>query len=173
MNIVNTISTFASAHVWDIVVIVSVYIGGRILLKILEGKIRRHATKDTRGTRSTTIIRLVHDAGNTILALIIGFWLLRMVGIDPTPLLASAGVLGLALGFGAQTLVKDFIAGLFIIAENQYAVGDRVKISGFEGTVECLSVRSTVLRDPDGNKVFIPNGAVSAVVNQSAKDAVC
>ncbi len=172
MTIVNAISTFLTDHIVDIGIIAAVYISGRIFLSVLGHRVKKYA-QDPNGNRRRKIVHLIHDAGNTVLFLIIAFWILRMIGIDPTPLLASAGVVGLAIGFGAQTLVKDFIAGAFIIAENQYGVGDTVSLNGFEGTVECFSIRSTVLRDAEGNKIFIPNGSIGPVVNRSDKPKVC
>jgi small conductance mechanosensitive channel len=88
-------------------------------------------------------------------------------GIDLAPLFASAGILGVALGFGAQSLVKDFLSGIFIISENQYRVGDIVDIEGASGTVERIGSRSTVLRDADGNVHYFPNGMVQHVINKT------
>ena len=81
------------------------------------------------------------------------------------PLFASAGIIGVAFGFGAQSLVKDFLSGVFIISENQYRVGDIIEIDGFGGTVERIGVRSTVIRDVEGNVHFFPNGVVQHVIN--------
>lgn len=83
------------------------------------------------------------------------------------PLFASAGVLGVAFGFGAQSLVKDFLSGVFIISENQYRVGDIIEIESFSGTVERIGVRSTVIRDADGNVHYFPNGMVQHVINKT------
>jgi len=87
--------------------------------------------------------------------------------VDLTPLFASIGIVGIALGFGAQSLIKDFISGLFIITENQYRVGDIVDLEGAAGTVERITVRSTILRDADGNVHFMPNGNVMHVINKT------
>jgi small conductance mechanosensitive channel len=87
--------------------------------------------------------------------------------VDLAPLFASAGILGVALGFGAQSLVKDFLSGIFIISENQYRVGDIVDIEGASGTVERIGSRSTVLRDADGNVHYFPNGMVQHVINKT------
>jgi small conductance mechanosensitive channel len=87
--------------------------------------------------------------------------------VDPAPLFASAGIVGVALGFGAQSLVKDFLSGIFIISENQYRVGDIVDIEGASGTVERIGSRSTVLRDADGNVHYFPNGMVQHVINKT------
>ncbi len=83
------------------------------------------------------------------------------------PLFASAGIIGVAIGFGSQSLVKDFLSGVFIISENQFRVGDIIEIDGFGGTVERIGVRSTVIRDVDGNVHYFPNGMVQHVVNKT------
>ena len=83
------------------------------------------------------------------------------------PLFASAGIIGVAFGFGAQSLVKDFLSGVFIISENQYRVGDVIEIDSFSGTVERIGVRSTVIRDADGNVHYFPNGMVQHVINKT------
>lgn len=87
--------------------------------------------------------------------------------IDLTPFFASAGLLGVAVGFGAQSLIKDFLSGIFIIVENQYRVGDIVDIQGAAGTVERVTIRSTVIRDASGNVHFLPNGEVLHVINKT------
>jgi moderate conductance mechanosensitive channel len=87
--------------------------------------------------------------------------------INLAPLFASAGILGVALGFGAQSLVKDFLSGVFIIAENQYRIGDIIEINGDSGTVEHIGTRSTVMRDADGNVHYYPNGTIQHVVNKT------
>ena len=90
-----------------------------------------------------------------------------MLGWDVRPLLAGAGILGVALGFGAQTLVRDVIAGVFILAEDQFAVGDLIEVNGRPATVEVITVRSTTLRDFNGHLYFVPNGEMRIVVNRS------
>lgn len=88
--------------------------------------------------------------------------------INYTPIFASAGIIGVAIGFGAQSLIKDFLTGLFIITENQYRVGDVVDLdNGATGAVERVGIRSTVLRDADGNVHYIPNGNVGHVINKT------
>jgi small conductance mechanosensitive channel len=90
---------------------------------------------------------------------------LFLVGLNLGPMLASAGIAGLAIGFGAQTLVHDFINGFFILFENQYDIGDNVRIAGVKGIVERMSLRQTVLRDEDGTVHMVPNSAVQIVSN--------
>lgn len=116
----------------------------------------------------------------TLSALFAGIWRILIIfatgaaifknlfpNYDLSILFASAGIIGVALGFGAQSLVKDFITGLFIISENQYRVGDIIEIDGFSGTVERIGTRSTVLRDSDGNVHYFPNGMVTHVINKT------
>jgi small-conductance mechanosensitive channel len=90
---------------------------------------------------------------------------LSLLGLNLGPMLASAGIAGLAIGFGAQTLVHDFINGFFILLENQYDIGDTVRIAGVKGVVEAMNLRHTVLRDDDGTVHFVPNSAILIVSN--------
>ena len=92
---------------------------------------------------------------------------LAVLGWDVAPLLAGAGIVGVALGFGAQSLVRDIIAGVFILAEDQFSVGDLIEVNGRPATVETLTVRSTTLRDFNGHLHFVPNGEMKIVVNRS------
>ncbi len=97
---------------------------------------------------------------------------LPLFNIDLKPLLASAGVVGLGISFGAQSLFKDMLNGAFILVEDQFNVGDVVRIAGLTGTVEDLSLRSTTLRDGDGTLHFIPNSQIATVSNQSRQYSV-
>lgn len=90
---------------------------------------------------------------------------LPVFGLHPEPLLASAGVAGIAIGFGAQTMVHDFINGFFILFENQYDLGDTVRIAGVKGAVEDMSLRRTTLRDDDGTVHIVPNSEIKIVSN--------
>lgn len=93
--------------------------------------------------------------------------ILSIFGVDMKPLLASAGIAGLAIGFGAQTLVKDVLNGFFILLENQYDIGDVVRIAGVKGTVEDMTMRRTILRDADGTQHVIPNSEIKIVSNMT------
>ena len=115
----------------------------------------------------------------TLIQLSRGFWRILMIFyvaaiianklflLDLSPLFASAGIVGVALGFGAQSLVKDFLSGIFIIAENQYRVGDVVDIMGASGKVERVGTRTTVVRDAEGNVHYVPNGTIQHVINKT------
>ena len=98
-----------------------------------------------------------------------GLLLLGVIGVNLAPLLAGASIVGVALGFGAQSLVKDFLSGFFILAEDQYAVGDVITIADQTGTVEEIDLRITRLRAVDGTVWFVPNGEIRKVGN-SAKE---
>lgn len=93
--------------------------------------------------------------------------MLGVLGVDTTPILAGAGIIGLAAGLGAQSLVTDLVSGFFILFENQYLVGDVVRIGDAEGRVEAVSIRHTQIRDEHGKLFIIPNGQVKTVINYS------
>lgn len=118
--------------------------------------------------RENTLTQLIRSFWRiTIIAYIAAMVASKLFYFDLSPLFASAGIVGVALGFGAQSLVKDFLAGIFIIAENQYRVGDVVDVMGASGTVERVGTRSTVLRDADGNVHYLPNGTIQHVINKT------
>ena len=102
-----------------------------------------------------------------VLIAIIGTMILSEIGVNIAPIIASAGILGLALGFGAQSLVKDFLSGIFMIFEDQYGVGDVVDVGEASGTVEAVSLRVTRLRDLNGTVWYVPNGEIVRVGNMS------
>jgi len=107
---------------------------------------------------------------NLVLAVVwttVALLVLGEVGVDLAPLVAGAGIVGIALGFGAQSLVKDFLSGLFIILEDQYGVGDVINLKDATGTVEDVSLRTTRFRATDGTVWFVPNGEIRGVGNAS------
>ena len=115
--------------------------------------------------------RAVGQLLRNVLVLVIwgtaGLLILAQLGVNITPLLASAGVVGVALGFGAQTLVKDYLSGFFMIVEDQYGVGDLVDVGPVVGTVEEVTLRVTRIRDPSGVVWYVRNGEILRVANQS------
>lgn len=115
--------------------------------------------------RAETLVRLIRQALHIALWLTVVLILLRELGMDIAPLLASAGVVGLAIGFGAQNLVRDFISGFFFILENQIRVGDVAVINGTGGLVEQINFRTIVLRDLSGVVHTFPNGTVTTLAN--------
>jgi moderate conductance mechanosensitive channel len=115
--------------------------------------------------RMTTIGRLLVRIAGGLLAVMAGLMILNQLGIDIGPAVAGLGVVGIAVGFGAQTLVRDWLAGIFIVFENQYSQGDVVRIAGVDGVVEDFSLRRTTLRDLDGTVHNVPNGQITVASN--------
>ena len=115
--------------------------------------------------RAMTLISVIATTVQVVIIFIYFLMIARNLGMDVTSILAGASVVGVALGFGAQWLVKDIIAGLFIIMENQYRKGDVVKIAGESGVVEEINLRRTVLRDMDGGYHVVPNGEIRVATN--------
>jgi moderate conductance mechanosensitive channel len=139
------------------------------MLRLITSKVAAlHSQKIPSVLRSQQV-RTLASVINSIGVVLILFWALLqalpLLGFELGPLLASAGVAGLAIGFGAQTLVHDFINGFFILLENQYDIGDNVRIAGVKGTVEGMTLRRTVLRDEDGTVHTVPNSQITIVSN--------
>jgi moderate conductance mechanosensitive channel len=117
--------------------------------------------------RAETIGRVLRYLASTVLSLIAAVLILSELGVSVAPILGAAGVVGLAVGFGAQSLVKDYFTGFFILLENQFTTGDVVQIADTAGLVEDVTLRYVRLRDYDGNVHFIPNSLISKVTNMS------
>ena len=154
---------------------IAYFIGGRIVTRLVKRIVRtaRHREwhrKDVE-KRQKTLADLFLNIWRIIIISLVLYATLKefLPGIDKAlaPLFASAGIVGVALGFGAQSIIKDFLSGIFIISENQYRVGDIVDIEGASGTVERIGTRSTVIRDVDGNVHYFPNGMVMHVINKT------
>ncbi|HEX6912479.1 MAG TPA: mechanosensitive ion channel family protein [Longimicrobium sp.] len=115
--------------------------------------------------RTRTLLSLLRSGGLVIIAVMTLFMVLGSLGVELGPLLAGAGVVGLAVSFGAQSLVKDVISGLFMLFENQFGVGDVIRIEGVSGAVEQMTLRIVVLRDVHGVVHIVPNGQITKVSN--------
>jgi small-conductance mechanosensitive channel len=141
-------------------------------LKLLLRRIERSIEPSESGLltvqeqRSKTLLSLVRSIGIVVIIVLMIFMVLGALGINLGPLLAGAGVIGLAVSFGAQSLVKDVISGLFILFENQYGVGDVIRLdTGISGSVERMTLRVVVLRDVFGVVHIVPNGEIKRVSN--------
>jgi len=157
--------------------ILLIMVGVWIALAILKGLlsrmqktlIRRAESEGEGAIESTkrveTLIRLLRQATVIAVSIVAALIILRELGIDIAPILASAGILGLAVGFGAQNLVRDVISGFFIIMENQVRVGDVAIINGTGGLVEKVNFRTLVLRDLSGIVHVFPNGTINTLAN--------
>ena len=115
--------------------------------------------------RTRTLLSLLRSVGLVLIGIMTVFMVLGAVGVQLGPLLAGAGVVGLAVSFGAQSLVKDVISGLFMLFENQFGVGDVIRIEGVSGAVEKMTLRVVVLRDVHGVVHIVPNGQITKVSN--------
>jgi len=117
--------------------------------------------------QTRTMADLLHSIGTTTIIVIAALMVMRILGFDIAPALATAGVLSVALAFGAQSLLKDLINGIFIVFEDQYSLGDMLQVNGETGRVEHITLRRTVLRNTAGAIVSIPNGLIGQVSNLS------
>ena len=135
--------------------------------KIVELSRRKADHPAIRAQQITTVVGVIRSAGIFTIVLVTLMQVLLVFNINVAPLLASAGIAGLAIGFGAQTLVKDVINGFFILAENQFEVGDNIKTAGVQGTVEEITMRRTILRDADGTLHIVPNSNMQIVSNMT------
>lgn len=150
-----------------IVLVVLIY---EIIHAFIERSLNRRDEKDQvieANPRARTLLPMLRNAAIMVLAVIVGLVLLSELGINIAPLLAGAGVLGVAIGFGSQTLVKDFLTGLFIILENTIAVGDVVKIGEHSGVVDGMTIRTVRLRDVQGNLHILPFSEITQIVNMT------
>ncbi len=167
------------ANNWWVVALILVgawvvrHFGEMLIAGVVRRAVRHHSRGDVNEEdikkRQETLIAMFTAILRVLVWLVAGFSIVGRIfpDLDLTPILAGASVLGVALGFGAQTLIKDFLSGLFIILENQYRVGDVVEIDDASGTVEQITLRSTILRDNNGSVHYIPNGNIVHAVNKT------
>ena len=146
----------------------------RRVLRKLEQQLISMAEKDEHAPieqqkRVETLIRLVRQAIIIVVWVVVGLVVLREFGVDIAPILASAGIVGLAVGFGAQNLVRDVISGFFMILENQVRVGDVAIVNGTGGLVEKVNFRTIVLRDLSGIVHVFPNGTINTIANLTSE----
>lgn len=141
----------------------------RLGLDSLEKRLVAPIANQERARRLTTFVRAGRSAGYLIIVLVVVSMILHELGLNITPILASAGIVGLAFSLGAQTVIKDYLAGVVLITENHFAIGDVIRVGPFTGTVEHITLRATYLRDFDGTLHLIPNGDIRAVSNLTAR----
>lgn len=176
---IDTFSEFFKNHAINILIILfASYIMRRFTMLFVVKLVRRAVgstafkTKHEEKQREDTLISTVSAGVRVTIWVLASLLLLSEVGVDIAPLLAGAGIAGVALGFGAQSMVKDFLAGVFILLENHYRVGDVVEINQtVSGKVEEVTLRQTVLRDLDGMVHHIPNGEIKISTNMTMEFA--
>lgn len=145
---------------------------GIILNFIVKKAIMRMIKFGDENQRKLTIGRLLNSISRYVIWFIVVLIALKEIGVDVTPIIASAGVVGLAVGFGAQAIVKDFISGFFLMFEGTFDVGDLVQIDGFTGNVVSLGLRTTVLQNWKNEVKTVSNGDITSVINYSKNDSV-
>ncbi|MCC6531712.1 MAG: mechanosensitive ion channel family protein [Burkholderiales bacterium] len=139
----------------------------RRLIRLFQERIGARIADAEAVKRAATLGRVIRYLANVLISLIAAMLILAEIGISVAPILGAAGVVGIAVGFGAQSLVKDYFTGFFILLENQIRQGDVVDIAGKSGLVEEVTLRFVRLRDYDGNVHYVPNGLITAVTNKS------
>lgn len=178
--IYETIERLFNQHALAVIgIILFAYVGRKILLnlivRVVRKSVRAHnklADVEEDEKREKTIIDILRTALNIAIWILAGLMVLEEFGVNTAPLLAGAGIAGVALGFGAQSIVKDALNGLFIIFENQYRVGDVVMVNNeTAGVVEKITLRETVLRDLDGMVHHVPNGFIETATNMTMEFA--
>ncbi|WP_399543031.1 mechanosensitive ion channel family protein [uncultured Granulicatella sp.] len=146
-------------------------IGKKVLHKIFQKTVLSSIKLSSQSiARKQTLMRLLENCLDYLLYFVLIYWILVILGIPITSLLAGAGIAGVAIGLGAQGFLSDVVNGFFILLERQYDVGDTVIIGSVTGTVASVGVRTTQVRGFDGTLHFIPNRSISVVSNQSRGD---
>src|SRR6202008_4698514 len=136
------------------------------LIRTFRKYMERRASGPEELPRITTVGRVLRYTATVIVVLVAGMLILGELGISTAPILATAGVAGVAIGFGAQSLIKDYFSGFFMLIEDQIREGDVVEIAGKAGIVEEMTLRYVRLRDGDGYVHFVPNGEIKLVSNR-------
>jgi small-conductance mechanosensitive channel len=169
---VSIVTGWLGEYGWRIALIVGIAVlaiisVGEIIPRVVVRTLTRRPgeTKTEVKKRSDTLAKVLVSTSQVFIVFIAVFMILSELEIDIAPILAGAGVIGIAIGFGAQGLIRDLVAGFFIIIENQFRVGDVVKIADVGGIVESINLRRTVLRDLDGVVHVVPNGEIRVANN--------
>lgn len=177
------IGKYFNENIWaditsTIIKIILVLVLSKVIIKIANNMLRKvflmraNIPLRTNERREATLLKLLENVTSYVIYFISAMMILEYCGIPVKGLLAGAGILGLAVGFGAQSLVKDIISGFFVIFEDQFSVGDYIKINTFEGEVLEIGLRTTKLKSKTGELHVIPNGSIIQVTNYSILNSV-
>jgi small-conductance mechanosensitive channel len=139
----------------------------RKLIRVFSDYARQGIESAEEGRRVETLARMLRYIFNVVILIVAAVWLLSELGVSVTPILGAAGVVGIAVGFAAKTLIQDYFTGIFLLLENQIRQGDAVEILGKIGVVEDITLRYVALRDIEGNVHYIPNGQITLLTNKS------
>lgn len=155
-------------HIIVILILAWLLLGlSRKLIRLFRKYMNTRAASAEEGRRIETLARVFRHSSTVVISLVAGMLVLSELGISIAPILGAAGVVGIAVGFGAQSLIKDYFNGFFILLENQIRQGDVVEVCGKGGLVEEVTLRYVSLRDYEGNVHYIPNGLITTVTNRS------
>lgn len=152
--------------------IVLIFLGAYIFKTIILKAMLKWMRKNHHSSRTDTIDTLIKTSLNGVMWFVIILLVLDILGMNITPILASAGVLGLAIGFGSQNLVRDIVTGLFHFIDNNYNVGETIEVNGFMGTVTKMTLRNLHVTNYLGAEKIIPQGLISSLINWSRNDNV-
>jgi small conductance mechanosensitive channel len=167
---------WSTAHIPNAIRIAIILVAAFVLTRAAQALIRRLErsvedddpdTLSDAEKRARTLGRILRQVVTILIWILVGVTVLSELGVSIGPVLAGAGIAGVAVGFGAQSLVKDVISGFFLLLENQFRVGDVVSLAGVTGQVEAVNLRTTVLRDLEGAVHVVPNGTISVVTNRT------
>jgi hypothetical protein len=150
-----------------IVLLAARWLGGRVITLITHALTRKIEVSERRQAQIRTIGILLNNVLSYVLLFVGVLSVLGALGVNLGPVLATAGITGLAISFGAQQIVRDVLSGFFILVEDQFAVGDEVTIDGVHGVVETMGMRITRIRDDEGKLITLANGGITRVVNHS------
>ena len=146
---------------WALVIV------SRKLIRVFSDYARQGIHSAEEGRRVETLDRILRYISNVVILVVAAVLLLSELGVSVTPILGAAGVVGIAVGFAAKSLIQDYFNGIFLLLENQIRQGDAVEISGKSGVVEDITLRYVALRDIEGNVHYIPNGQITILTNKS------
>jgi small-conductance mechanosensitive channel len=169
----NIIPWLLSHGVKILFIAIIAYVLNKVVKKFIEKIVRLAVVQDksiskiAEKKREDTLIRIFTWTARIVIWLIASLMILQEIGVSIAPIIAGAGIIGLAVGFGGQYLIRDVISGFFIILENQYRIGDVVSFDSTSGLVEDISLRMTTLRDMDGTVHHVPHGEIKKVSNLS------
>jgi small-conductance mechanosensitive channel len=182
-NVEDAQKVFLSQETWSALMETTIKIAFIILLAVIVVNVGKFIVKKIFTARSKvplrhserrqkTLLKLIQNVISYVVYFAAILAVLSEFDIDVKGIIAGAGVIGLAVGFGAQSLVKDIITGFFIIFEDQFSVGDYVKIGTFEGTVEEIGLRTTKIKSFTGEVSILPNGTIAQVINYSVRNSI-
>lgn len=163
-GLIRLIVVAANIILWILIAFIVNRISKAVIYKLLR--------VEKKGARALTIAKLLNSIVKYVIWFIVIMVVLSSLGVDLTPFIASAGVVGLAIGFGAQEIVKDFISGFFIIFDGEFEVGEVIEVDGFKGKVLTIGLRTTVIENWMGQRKIINNGAIEKIINFSRNNSL-